>query len=321
MKQDYPQLGIGPLCRLLGKTRHAYYDHQKRLQGQCLRDDIILAKVLEVREELPRIGTLKLHHMLTPVFRSHNMKVGRDYMFDLLGEYGLLVRARRRRPVTTNSRHWMHKYPNLIRGLEPTRPEQLWVSDITYVRLKGQWAYLSLITDGYSKQIMGYALRTDLSAQGCLDALKMAFLHRRFPESELMHHSDRGSQYCSKEYVELLLSHKVAISMTENGDPLENAVAERVNGTIKNEFDRGLPLAGIEETRKRVTKSIEAYNNLRPHLSIDMKTPKEAHRLQGPIRKRWKKKNYNRTKQQLYSKFEINSLPCIAKSVFINECV
>ena len=109
--------------------------------------------------------------------------------------------------------------------------------------------------------------------------------------------------------------------MTENGDPLENAVAERVNGTIKNEFDRGLPLVGIEETRKRVTKSIEAYNNLRPHLSIDMKTPKEAHRLQGPIRKRWKKKNYNRTKQQLYSKFQINSLPCIAKSVFINECV
>jgi putative transposase len=321
MKQEYPQLGIGPLCRLLGKTRHAYYDHQKRLQGHCLRDDIILAKVLEVREELPRIGTLKLHHMLTPVFRSHNMKVGRDYMFDLLGEYGLLVRARRRRPVTTNSRHWMHKYPNLIRGLEPTRPEQLWVSDITYVRLKGQWAYLSLITDGYSKQIMGYALRTDLSAQGCLDALKMAFLRRRFPESPLMHHSDRGSQYCSKEYVELLLNHKVAISMTENGDPLENAVAERINGTIKNEFDRGLPLTGIEETRKRVTKSIEAYNNLRPHLSLDMKTPNEAHQLLGPIKKRWKKKNYSRTKQQLYSNFQINSLPCIVKSVFINQCV
>src|SRR5690606_38052429 len=128
--------------------------------------------------------------MLAPELKSHNMKVGRDYLFGLLGNHGLLIRSRRRRPVTTNSRHWMRLYPNLIVGLTPSRPEQLWVSDITCVAIKGGWGYLSLVTDDYSKRIMGWALRSDLSAQGCADALKMAFSKRQFPESALIHHSD-----------------------------------------------------------------------------------------------------------------------------------
>lgn len=293
MKQDYPKMGIGSLCRLLGKTRHAYYDNQWRIRDQGLKEDIVIQNVLEIRREIPRIGTLKLHKMLTPVFRSHDIKIGRDYMFDLLREHGLQVRRGKGRVATTNSRHWMHKYANLIKGLTITRPEQLWVSDITYIRFRNQWGYLSLITDAYSKQIMGFCFRKDLSAQGCIEALTMALGNRMYPEGVLIHHSDRGSQYCSKAYVDRLLEEKVAISMTENGDPYENAIAERVNGIIKTEFNLHNSTDGFKETLKRIAHSINAYNTLRPHLSIDLLTPVQAHLQTGILKKRWKEKSYN----------------------------
>lgn len=137
---------------------------------------------------------------------------------------------------STDSRHWMHKYTNLIEGLAVTRPEQVWVSDITYIRIGSCWSYLSLVTDAYSRKIMGFCFRNDLSAQGCVNALKMALANRCY-EDRLIHHSDRGSQYCCKDYVELLQNSNIAISMTQSGDPLENALAERVNGIIKEEFN------------------------------------------------------------------------------------
>jgi len=293
MKQDYPNIGIGTLCRLFGKTRHAYYDNRWRIQDQGLKEDIVIQNVLEIRKEIPRIGTLKLHSMLTAVFRSHQIKIGRDYMFDLLREHGLHIRRRKRKVMTTDSRHWMHKYANLIKGLIPTRPEQVWVSDITYIRFRGQWGYLSLITDVYSKQIMGFCFRKDLSAQGCIDALKMALGNRVYLGEELIHHSDRGSQYCSKAYVEVLLEGKVAISMTENGDPYENAIAERVNGIIKTEFNLHSSAEGFKETERRIINSIKAYNTLRPHLSIDLMTPQQAHLQTGTLKKRWKERSYH----------------------------
>lgn len=289
MKQDYPSLGIRSLCRLFGKTRHAWYDHQWRVKDTGLKEDIILQHVMEIREDLPRVGTLKLHHMIAPKLLSHGISLGRDYLFDLMREHGLYIRRRKRRVITTDSRHWMHKYPNLINDLQVSRPEEVWVSDITYIRINSGWAYLSLITDLYSHKVVGYCLRKDLSAQGCIEALKMAFQNRMYNQ-HLIHHSDRGSQYCSKDYVELLIQNGVAVSMTENGDPYENAVAERMNGILKSEFDLYFSQQGFLETQQRISRSINAYNQIRPHDSCDRLTPAQAHLCSGPLIKRWKKR-------------------------------
>ncbi len=291
MKQDYPGKGIGHLCRLFGKTRHAYYDHGWRIQDEGLRDEIVVQHVLKIRERLPRVGTLKLHQMLVHPLEKHQIKIGRDYLFDLMRAHNLHIRRRRRMVITTDSRHWMHKYTNLVRELVVRRPEELWVSDITYIRLTNQWGYLSLVTDAYSRKIMGFCFRKDLSAKGCSDALQMALSGRQYPQEKLIHHSDRGSQYCSKGYVDLLVAHNVAISMTENGDPYENALAERVNGILKSEFNLYHSQVGLEQTNKKIKESIEAYNNLRPHSSCDFLTPQEAHFKTGFLNKRWKNRN------------------------------
>jgi putative transposase len=288
MKQDYPQLSKEVLCRLFGKTRHGFYDHLWRSQGKSLKDDIILQEVQAIRKNLPRLGTRKLLELLGPSLQSHDIKVGRDYLFDLLEAYKLLIRRRKRKVFTTDSRHWMRKYSNLIRGLQITRAEQLWVSDITYIRVQNQWGYLSLITDAYSRKIMGYCFRKDMSTQGCVIALQMALANRIYPLWALIHHSDRGSQYCSKEYVELLAIEGIAISMTESGDPYENALAERMNGIIKEEFNLYESQHSFERTHQRVVESITAYNGLRPHGSCDYLTPNMAHQQTGDLKKRWK---------------------------------
>lgn len=292
MKQDFPKLGIKLLCRLFGKTRHAYYDYQWRIQDLGLKDEIVLQHVLDIRKKQNRIGTLKLHYMLQEPLGQHEIKIGRDYLFELMREHGLHIRNRKRKMVTTNSRHWMHKYNNLIKELVINRPEQLWVSDITYIKLRKQWGYLSLVTDAYSKKIMGWSLRTDLSAQGCLDALEMAMADRKYPQEKLIHHSDRGSQYCSKAYVDLLTSGNIAVSMTENGDPYENAIAERVNGILKGEFDLYGTQTGLRETKEKIRENIKTYNQIRPHASCDYLTPEQAHLKKGELKKRWKPKNY-----------------------------
>jgi len=292
MKQDFPKLGIKLLCRLFGKTRHAYYDHHWRLQDMGLKDEIVLQHVLDIRKKQNKIGTLKLHHMLQQPLEHHGIKIGRDYLFDLMREHGLHIRNRKRKVVTTNSRHWMHKYNNLIKELAINAPEQVWVSDITYIQLKKQWGYLSLITDAYSKKIMGWAFRKDLSAQGCIDALEMAMDERKYPENRLIHHSDRGSQYCSKGYIDLLINGNIAVSMTENGDPYENAIAERVNGILKAEFDLYGAQTGIRETTRKIRENIQVYNQIRPHASCDYLTPEQAHLKHGELKKRWKPKKY-----------------------------
>ncbi|QNK61674.1 IS3 family transposase [Pedobacter sp. PAMC26386] len=292
MKQDFPKLGIKLLCRLFGKTRHAYYDHQWRLQDEGLKDEIVLQHVIDIRKTQKRIGTLKLHFMLHKPLEKHGIKIGRDYLFGLMREHSLHIRQRRRNAVTTNSRHWIRKYNNLIKELSINHPEQVWVSDITYIHLKKQWGYLSLITDAYSKKIMGWAFRTDLSAQGCIDALEMAISNRKYPQKDLIHHSDRGSQYCSKGYIDLLTDSKIAVSMTEKGDPYENAIAERVNGILKAEFDLYGSNAGLRETNGRIRESIQTYNHSRPHASCDYLTPEQAHLKQGELKKRWKPKKY-----------------------------
>lgn len=302
MKHDFPLYGLGKLCGLFGKTRAAIYDYQKRLQQNELQDDIILQYVKMVRMSLPRLGTRKLHFKIEPQLAEHNIKIGRDYLFELLAQYNLLIRRRKRKAITTNSRHWMRKYANQVKDIVVTRPEQVWVSDITFIRLNNQWGYLSLITDAYSRKIMGYCFRTDMSAQGCVEALQMAIANRQYPDLPLIHHSDRGSQYCSSLYIELLVSNNIAISMTENGDPYENALAERMNGIIKSEFNLYESQAGFEVTYQKIRAAITAYNEERPHSSCNMMTPQEAHHCSGTLQKKWK--NYTAAYRSAASKKE-----------------
>ncbi|WP_111310120.1 IS3 family transposase [Confluentibacter sediminis] len=301
MKQYYPKLGIGSLCRLFGKTRHAYYDALWRKERSLVKEDIILQEVLNIRKQLPRLGARKLHYVLDKRLLSHDITIGRDYLFNLLSEHNLLVRQRKRKAITTDSRHWMKKYGNLIKDMSITRPEQVWVSDITYIRMVNQWGYLSLITDAYSRKIMGHSFRMDLTAQGCIDALKMALDNKVYQEP-MIHHSDRGSQYCSHQYVGLLLKNKTAISMTENGDPYENAIAERVNGIIKTEFNLHSSVLGFEKTQKYISQCIDNYNGLRPHASCDYMTPNQAHLKTIKLKKRWKNyQTYNNPKMTVQS--------------------
>ena len=248
--------------------------------------------VREIRQTLPKIGTRKLHYMINQKLVEHRLEAGRDYLFDLLLKHRLLIRNRRRRIITTDSKHWMRKYSNLTLELQVINPEQLWVSDITYIRLINGFVYLSLITDAYSRKIVGYNLRKDLSAEGCLNALQMALLDRKHLQQQLIHHSDRGCQYCCKEYVDLLNENNIAISMTNNGDPYENAIAERVNGIIKSEFNLYSSQFGFDETSELIKETILAYNQFRPHASCDYLTPDQAHQKSGTLKKRWK--NYNR---------------------------
>jgi putative transposase len=244
---------------------------------------------MEIRASLPGVGTRKLQFLLAPKLQEHGLVAGRDHLYGILAEHKLLIRTRRRKAITTDSRHWMRKYDNLIKDLEVLWPEQLWVSDITYIRLVNEFAYLSLVTDAYSRKIVGFNLRRDLSSEGCIQALQMALTSRVYLNQPLVHHSDRGSQYCSRHYVEMLTENKIAISMTENGDPYENALAERINGIIKNEFKLYCSNLGMDQTNELVAKSIHNYNTLRPHASCDYLTPAQAHLTSGIQKKRWKK--------------------------------
>lgn len=248
---------------------------------------IVLRFVLEIRKDLPRIGVHKLHFMLQDIFREHSIKMGRDALYELLGEHGYLLRYRKRKPYTTNSNHPYKKYPNLIRDVKYlTHPGQLWVSDITYIRLKDKFCYLSIVTDAYSHKIIGFGLHPTLHSIGPVNALLMAVKSKR--QATLIHHSDRGSQYCCADYVKILEQYSVKISMTEKGDPYENAIAERINGILKGEFLLDKTFSSFTEAEQCVKNAIEKYNHIRPHASCDNLTPVQAHDHNGILRKRWK---------------------------------
>jgi transposase InsO family protein len=280
---------------LLGNSRQAYYQGVKYQQKEAFQDDLIIEEVLQYRKHQKRLGTRKLLEEMEAFLELHCFKIGRDAMFTLLDERGLLVRKRKRKgPLTTFSRHRFKKYPNLIREFIPTGPNQLWVSDITYIHVGDRFAYLSLITDAYSRKIVGFYLCEDLTAEGPLTALKMA-LKNNPVRPELIHHSDRGVQYCCDKYVKLLSKNEVKISMTENGDPLENAIAERVNGILKDELlEVGYSL--FSQAQNGIAVAISTYNHLRPHGSIDNLKPADAHKMEGPIKQRWV--NYYQRNQQ-----------------------
>ena len=238
------------------------------------------------------MGTRKLHEQLQLFMISHGIKMGRDALFDLLAANHLLIKRRKRSIQTTYSKHWLRKYPNLIRDFVPSAINQLWVSDITYWKIQtGEHLYISLITDACSRKIVGYNVAQTMEAIQSIAALQMAFatLEGVARPKQLIHHSDRGIQYCSSKYVNLLQDNGVKISMTEKGDPLENAIAERVNGIIKEEYLNFYKTTSLEQAKKQLIKAINLYNNDRPHMSISNQTPNKAHQIDKAHHKRlWK---------------------------------
>lgn len=235
------------------------------------------------------MGGRKLYEKLSPFLLKHQIKMGRDALFDLLAAHGLLVKKKRRRYITTFSSHWLRKWPNLIREMDVKRVHQLWVSDITYWKVAGSYLYLSFVTDAYLHKIVGYHLAQTLESVETAKALQMAL--EQLPEKltqPLIHHSDRGVQYCCETYVKLLQDNDIQISMTQNGDPLENAIAERVNGILKEEYLRHYQIHTIEQATEKLQLAVQLYNEHRPHFSISLLTPQLVHDKNLKTEKRWK---------------------------------
>ncbi len=288
----YPAIAVRRFCSVFGKTRQSWYYVNSHAAMQDMRNSMVVKLVNEIREQQPRIGTRKLYHLLAPQLQLHKIKIGRDQLFDVLEQYGLLIRHRRRKAITTNSNHRFYKYENLIQQLQLHGKNQLWVSDITYIRLKENFAYLSLITDAFSRKIVGYCLLNNLSAQGPIAALNTALEQQRPRRDELIHHSDRGVQYCCDDYVQRLSAYQIKISMSAKGDPYQNAIAERVNGILKEEYGLNQTFSSMDQASVTVYAAVEKYNSIRPHDSLNYLTPNQAHQLTGIIKRNWK--NYNK---------------------------
>jgi len=275
-------------CHLFGIDRQVYY---RRIRRKSLKQSIaeqVVKLVNDQRQIMPRIGGKKLYFILEENLKS--LRIGRDKFFNILRANHLLIQPKRSYHITTNSHHRFRKHNNLILELEINRPEQVWVSDITYIGKREKPCYLSLITDAYSKKIVGHYVADNMNTQSSLLALKMAIKHRTNKELPLIHHSDRGLQYCADDYQKVLNKGGINCSMTQNSDPYENAVAERVNGILKQEFGIDKYHLNLDLMKKLVKESIDVYNNIRPHYSNYMLTPEKMHK-QSEIKIRTYKKN------------------------------
>ena len=292
MKQAYPDISLAKICLLFGKSRQAWYNRVKYKQELLNNEVFILDLIKRERSVLPHLGGHKLFYRLQNEIKDQGIKIGRDNFFKILQKHNLLVKHRKRYISTTNSRHYFKTWDNLIQDIKPTMPEQIWVSDITYLKTKEGFVFLNLITDAYSRKIMGFALSQTLKAKGTIRALEMAINNRTY-DHKLIHHSDRGIQYCSYSYIKILLNNNISISMTQNGSPYDNAIAERVNGILKRELNLSKTFNNYHQTIEPVVKAVHVYNRYRPHLSIDRLTPEEAHKKSGDLKKHWKKRSYS----------------------------
>jgi putative transposase len=273
---------------LLGYSRQGFYKHLREEEKEMFFQDMIIEKVLEIRELMPKLGGRKLYFLISGYLQEHSIKLGRDAFFSLLGSRDLLVRIRRRKAITTNSNHPWRRYANLIRDFIPSSIDQLWVADITYIIIDDGFGYLSLITDAFSHKILGFTLSPDLKAEGCIEALQKAITSLKIKPKGLIHHSDRGVQYCCFGYIQVLESEEIAISMTQTGNPKENSVAERVNGILKGELLK-TSYPDFEAASQDIAKAVGTYNQFRPHSSIGNLTPNQAHSKEGLIPKKlWK---------------------------------
>lgn len=291
MKTLYPKVSLGRFCRLLGVTRQAYYQHFWHREQLSFEADLIVSEVHRIRKNHRHMGGRKLYELLQPFLLAHQIKMGRDRLFDILSANCLLIRRKKKQTITTNSFHRFKKYSNLIKDFVPIKPNQLWVSDITYWKIETGFVYISFITDAYSRKIVGYHLGSSLQTSETIQALRVAIsnLPKKIENnSVLIHHSDRGTQYCSNQYVKLLQTNGIEISMTENGDPLENAIAERINGIIKEEYLNDYQPKNIEIAKELLDTVVNLYNNERPHMSIGNLTPNQVHQNNIKTEKLWK---------------------------------
>jgi putative transposase len=257
-------------------SRQNYYkEHSWRKRKKV--DEGLVEKLVEAERAVqPRLGGRKLYFILNSELEAAGVSIGRDRFFNVLRTNDLLLPPLPKSPRTTNSRHSLPVYRNIIKDIEVTGPNQVWVSDITYIRTADNFLYLSLITDKYSRKIVGYHLGETLETEECLRALEMA-LEKKPANASIIHHSDRGCQYCSHRYVDELKKHGFEISMTEENHCSENALAERVNGILKQEYWLGSTFRSIEQACSAVAEAIYLYNVRRPHMSLNYKTPEQVH--------------------------------------------
>ncbi len=268
-------MSVACLCRLSGISRQSIYQARRRESTRAAELAQLKTLVQKVRMKMPRLGTRKLYYLLSGEFEALGVKIGRDAFFDYLRSEHLLICPKKNYTKTTDSKHWLRKHPNLLKEIKPKRAEEVFVSDLTYVKSRERTHYLSLVTDAYSRRIMGYQLSDDLSAEQTVQALKMA-VRQRSGNQVLIHHSDRGLQYCSAVYQNELQRNGIKPSMTDGYDCYQNALAERINGILKQEFLTETCNTG-KELEVLIKQSIETYNNDRPHLSLKMKTPNVIH--------------------------------------------
>ena len=279
------------LTELLGYSKQSYYKRIKVEEQKDIRENLILSLVKEKRRLWKKGSGRNLHASLQGEFKKHNIKVGRDKFFEILRGNGLLVKKKQRRTRTTFSYHHFHKYPNLIKELTVERVNQVIVTDITYLYLRDSdsFAYLFLVTDLFSRKILGFKVSYNLSAKSAVEALVMA-VNNMNEIDDTIHHSDRGIQYCSHEYTGLLKKYGIRISMTENSDPLENAVAERINKTVKEEFteEKQISFSNLREAKIMISQIVKFYNDERPHRSLEMFTPSMAYQMNKVLKRKWK---------------------------------
>ena len=283
-EKDY---SIQSSCQYFGKSRQGYYDRiHCDIQRMQLRERV-LCYVREIRTDLPKIGGRKLHYKL----KRHGIKIGRDALFSILGEEGLLIKRKRKFVSTTDSRHNFPTYDNLIKDMEISHAEDVFVSDITYIHTDEGFCYLSIVGDAYTKKIMGKYVSRDLFAISTLKALVEALNNKKYKRDSI-HHSDQGSQYCSRTYTNALKLSNIMISMAAKGKAYENPVAERMIGILKDEYGLDQKFRSIADAEKAMDQAIHSYNTERPHLSCGYLTPDEAHEKGKDLINMWKRKSY-----------------------------
>lgn len=266
------------MCETIGISRDAYYKRSRRVKSVSSSRSAALRLVKDIRRDEPRTGTRKLHHRILPRLEREGLRVGRDALFDALRDEGMLVRPKKRFQRTTYSRHDYAVAPNRVKGTSVTKPNQVVVSDITYIALSKCFAYLFLVTDAYSRKIVGYHLSRDLTHYSALLALDRARQGMRDPAG-LVHHSDRGCQYCCHEFLGYLEEHGMLSSMTDESHCYQNAIAERVNGILKDEFSLDAVFRSFHDALYAVKQAVTVYNSKRTHWSLGLRTPEETYRL------------------------------------------
>jgi len=276
-------------CTLFGIDRQVYYRKIKRRIIKKDKAQLVVDMVLEIRAQMPRIGSKKLCYLLNQDLKT--LKIGRDKFIDILRANHLLILPKRSYHITTNSHHRFRRHKNQLLDLQINKPEQVWVSDITYIGKREKPCYLSLITDAYSKKIVGYNVSDNLNTESSLVALRLAVKQRKNKGIPLIHHSDRGLQYCSNEYQKILNKNEIQPSMTQNSDPYENAVAERINGILKQEFYIDKYNKDLPVMKKIIKETVDIYNGKRPHISNHMLTPNQMHEQNIITMKTYKTKN------------------------------